>query len=163
MSASLLFAAAVIATRGYTLAPSGFYNFCLASPKECSVADGRGKAPFTYLDEVNRAVNAFIKPEAERGGADVWKIGGNTGDCEDYALTKRSILIKAGLSSSAARIAVGTTRSGEKHAVLIVDTATGQVVLDNRSDKIHPIGASGLRFDEIQSAVNPRIWLKVQN
>lgn len=46
------------------------------------------------VDRVNRQVNGAMRPQAEAGNADVWKIGGATGDCEDYALTKRAALLR---------------------------------------------------------------------
>ncbi len=98
------------------------------------------------LQQVNRRVNIQITPEADMGvfhEIDVW--GASTGvdgrlygDCEDYVLLKRRELIDGGFPAQALSIAVARTPRGELHAVLIVATDRGDLVLDNLSYWIRP-------------------------
>jgi predicted transglutaminase-like cysteine proteinase len=135
---------------------------CLKSPglPECR---GGGSAKVTAtpsimatLQRVNSSVNARIRPRHD-GGVDVWTAGASSGDCEEYALAKRRALISAGLPASSLRLAYVKTRSGEGHAVLIVKTGRGDMVLDVLTRKIRPLSQSGLRLMSMQGA-NPTVW-----
>ncbi len=83
------------------------------------------------------------------------------GDCEDFALTKRDHLIAMGWSPKALRIAVTKTPYGEGHAVLVVKTDQGDLVLDNRSNAIKGWKDTDLRWLMIQSGDNPRVWYEL--
>lgn len=92
------------------------------------------------LNRVNARVNTAMLQGSDmetQGREDLWstplKDGGTLGDCEDYVLEKRRALLDAGLPSAALNIAVVTTQGGETHAVLLVATRTGELVLDNLS------------------------------
>lgn len=159
-------------TKGYTLGPTGFYAMCLAMPSACKVQRARnvgtsaGNVRLTVdtlglIDRINRQVNGAIRPQAERGGADVWKIGGSTGDCEDYALAKRAALLAKGFPSSALLMTSVVIRSGELHAVLMVRTDRGDFVLDNLNSVVKPWSATGYRFTSMQSPDNPRMWVRL--
>lgn len=158
-----------IDARGYTMAPTGFYMLCVAVPSACKItrarnvrtgADGVDLTLDTLelIDRVNREVNAAMKPQPEAPGVDVWKIGGSTGDCEDYALTKRKALIAKGFPSAALLVATVVTRRGEDHAVLVVRTDRGDFVLDNLSQTVKPWTRTGYTFTSMQAQENPRLW-----
>jgi Predicted periplasmic protein len=49
-------------------------------------------------------------------------MAGKFGDCEDYALAKRSALLHAGWPKDKLGLCVCYTQSGEGHCVLWVDT-----------------------------------------
>ncbi len=159
MPASLALVAGVSAAL-YTLAPAGWYKLCLDQPEVCAVRHGDLVPTLAMVDAVNRRVNAAMAPRREPAGADVWTVGGKVGDCEDYALAKRAALIGMGVPSGHARIATGRLKSGEGHAVLIVTTDAGDRVLDNRTDRLRPLADAGFRIEAIQSAADPRIWLR---
>ena len=53
------------------------------------------------------------------------------GDCEDYALAKRTALLQAGWPKDKLGLCVCYTQSGEGHCVLWVDTDKGSFILDN--------------------------------
>lgn len=84
--------------------------------------------------EVNRLVNNAITPREDRDAQgnpdDYWatpiaSAGAGqkvAGDCEDYALEKRRILIPRGVSPEALSLAVVRTNWGDIHAVLLVAT-----------------------------------------
>ncbi|MNL79260.1 hypothetical protein D3C87_2058250 [compost metagenome] len=80
------------------------------------------------------------------------------GDCEDFALTKRDKLIALGWPARALRVAVAKTSWGEGHAVLVVKTDRGDLVLDNRTNVIKDWRSAGLHWTMIQSAESPKVW-----
>lgn len=85
-------------------------------------------------DEVNRIMRGATDEEVYHV-ADYWNapalVRGVRGDCEDFALEKRRLLIENGVPAAALSIAIVQTRRGEDHAVLIVSAAQGDFVLDN--------------------------------
>lgn len=66
-----------------------------------------------------------------------------------------------GWSSRALRIATAVTRSGEGHAVLIVRTDRGDLVLDNRVNTIKYFDRTDLRLEMIQSEADPLVWYRL--
>jgi predicted transglutaminase-like cysteine proteinase len=141
-------------------APVGFQVMCIKSPGECR-AGGESiietdTTLLTRLQSVNVAVNRSIKPRRD-SGTDVWSVGVTTGDCEDYVLTKRRSLIRAGLPPSALRIASVRARNGAGHAILVVKTTTGDFALDNLHNKVRPLSQTGYRILAMSSA-DPRVW-----
>ncbi|MBT9290278.1 transglutaminase-like cysteine peptidase [Prosthecodimorpha staleyi] len=152
----------------YAVAPMGHVMFCLNSPSECRKPSlirvtriGLTDQRRAVLEGVNRAVNREILPVNDRSGpgiVDQWSLAPTSGDCEDFAITKRHRLIQAGWPASALRLAVGRVPNGEGHAVLVVKTRDGDLVLDNRSDAIRPWRATDIRWVSIQAAEDPRFW-----
>jgi predicted transglutaminase-like cysteine proteinase len=144
--------------------PLGFQLYCLKNPQQCR-ASGQSSLQATdtvmaTLAKVNSSVNLQIKPRNDVVG-DTWTVdpASGYGDCEDYAMTKRSHLIRMGLPASALRMAYVETRWGEDHAVLVVRTNAGEFVLDNLTSAILPIQRTGLRLKSISSA-NPTQWVR---
>lgn len=155
---STLLASLVI---GLTLGPTGFYQMCQKTPDQCIETSGTVEPSAVLLSKVNVAFNAAIKPTPESG--DTWSVRVTSGDCEDYALTKRAYLISKGVPSSSVRLATGWTRdTNEYHAVLVVSTPKGDMVLDNRTDKVLPVGKAMVRLVSVQSENDPRMWLKLK-
>lgn len=144
-----------------TRAPFAFIRYCVASPHACRTSEARTLAwtpeDRRLVSEVNIRVNRSIRPQNDQG-RDRWNANVTVGDCEEFALTKRERLIKAGLPASALRMAVATTRSGEGHAVLVVSTHAGDFILDNRSDRIALWHETDLTFLKIASPEDPRLW-----
>jgi predicted transglutaminase-like cysteine proteinase len=141
-------------------APVGFQIMCLKMPAECrgggkSVVDA-SDALLKTLKAVNAQVNRSIRPRHD-GAADVWSVGVSAGDCEDYVLTKRRALIRAGLPASALRIASVKTRAGEGHAILVVRTTRADLVLDNLGNALRPLSQTGYRVVAMSTA-DPRVW-----
>ncbi|MFN3513204.1 MAG: transglutaminase-like cysteine peptidase [Phenylobacterium sp.] len=121
------------------------------------------------LDQVNREVNRAIAPAPDLAAgrpADVWSLplthGGGSGDCEDYVLEKRRALKAAGVPAKALSIAVARTPAGETHAVLLVATDRGELVLDNRSQWIAPWAQVGYRWVKRQAPGDPGTWVRVE-
>ena len=142
-----------------TRAPKAYKKFCLSNPNECRQGGAQVVAYdaslMQKLRKVNNKVNRGIKWTKDHGN--VWKIGLGRGDCEDYALTKRSKLVKMGVPASSLRMAVVKDRKGRGHAVLVVRTSRGDLVLDNLTSRIKKRETTPYRWIGIASA-NPHRW-----
>ncbi|MBB3595728.1 putative transglutaminase-like cysteine proteinase [Rhizobium sp. BK529] len=158
-----------IQVRKRTMAPFAHVMFCARQPQECEAKGGAAVVALsTYADKQLRAVNASVNrsivPRNDASGKvsdDVWEVNVKSGDCEDFALTKRDHLIAMGWSSKALRIAVARTPYGEGHAVLVVKTNVGDLVLDNRTNAIKTWDKTDLNWVMIQSADDPRVWYEL--
>ncbi|HZH12307.1 MAG TPA: transglutaminase-like cysteine peptidase [Microvirga sp.] len=99
------------------------------------------------LRQVNQYVNSTIVEVTDLeqyGREDVWALPtSGKGDCEDFALLKRKMLIERGWPASTLSVTVGATGQGVAHAVLMVTTAQGQWVLDNLTSSILPPSRTG--------------------
>jgi predicted transglutaminase-like cysteine proteinase len=83
------------------------------------------------------------------------------GDCEDYALLKRKLLIEEGLPRQALLMTVVKDLNNDGHAVLTVKTSKGDFVLDNMRDDVRPWTQTGYRFVKRQSQTNENIWVSI--
>src|SRR6185437_5066626 len=81
------------------------------------------------------------------------------GDCEDYVLLKRRMLIEAGWPREALLITVVRDRKDEGHAVLTVKTDKGDFILDNQAENIVRWYETGYRFVKRQSQSDPNVWV----
>jgi len=119
------------------------------------------------LQRINTQVNRSIRRSddyATYGRADYWASGADhvkRGDCEDYALAKRRALIEAGVPGEALSIAIVRTFRGEMHAVLLVATNEGEVVLDNLSPWIVPWNEAPYQWLDRQAPGAPTQWVHV--
>lgn len=98
-------------------------------------------AKWNELESVTKDVNRNTEYRTDRSLYNLeefWEIADREGDCEDYALKKRKLLLEMGWPADGLRIAVVRTDTGEGHAVLTVDTDMGAYVLDNMTDKVMP-------------------------
>src|SRR5439155_1161929 len=87
-------------------------------------------------------------------------IGGHGyGDCEDYVLLKRRMLIQAGWPREALLITVVRDSKDEGHAVLTVKTDKGDYVLDNQAPDVLLWSDTGYRFVKRQSQADPNVWV----
>ncbi len=117
------------------------------------------------LDEVNRLVNAAVQPVTDLeayGVEEYWTLPTNRGDCEDYALLKRKLLIQRGWPQSALLLTVVRDELGEGHAVLTARTAQGDFVLDNKIRDVRIWHATPYQFLMRQSYVNPQAWVSLE-
>ena len=119
------------------------------------------------LQRVNTQVNRSIRRSDDYvayGRADYWAAGVDRvkrGDCEDYALAKRKALIDAGVPGGALSIAIVRTLHGEMHAVLLVATSDGEVVLDNLSPWVLPWNEAPYLWLDRQAPGEPTKWVHV--
>lgn len=149
----------------------GWVKFCERSPAECEVntqepafvtLTGR---MWRTLNTVNRQVNGSIKPKTDMehwGVVDRWDIPNDgAGDCEDYQLLKRKILVEQhGVPRRALRMTVVIDDQGEGHAVMMVRTDEGELVLDNKRSAILPWHETGYVFVK-REGQDSRDWVSL--
>lgn len=155
-----------------TLAPFQHVRFCLHYPSECKSAareidrvDMNAEVS-DLLKRVNHDVNTAIAPTVKNYGSDLrngWAIAPASGDCNDYAVTKRHDLIESGLPAGALRLSVVKTASGTGHLVLVVATTSGDIVMDNLTDAIRPWSSTNYRWLKIQSSTDARFWYEIND
>ena len=149
-----------VVTQTAAIAPLSMRYFCAKHKSECA-SGGSSKAAMSsdlmdVIKQVNSHVNRTIRPKRDRG--DTWELKPTSGDCEDYVLTKRSLLVTNGVPSGALRIAYTHTRRGEPHAVLVVRTSQGDYVLDNLTNSVKSLDASGYTIKSMSSS-DPTQWV----
>ena len=114
---------------------------------------------------VNRWVNDNIKPITDLehwGVVEHWNYPDDGyGDCEDYVLLKRRMLMQAGWPREALLITVVRDKHGDGHAVLTVKTDNGEFILDNQRDEILLWSETGYRFVKRQSQSDPNVWVSL--
>ncbi len=155
------------------LAPMAHSMFCIDYPDQCAVRRiaFRGK-PFELnqdrwreLREVNAAVNRSISYERNTLGlaGDKWVVAPASGDCNDYAVTKRQQLLARGWPSRTLLLAHVVTRWGEHHLVLVIRAKEGDYVLDNINAQIRPWSRAPYQWVRMQSPHNPKFWSAVRS
>ena len=154
-----------------TRPPPGWIEFCERQPGECAgaVTFPRNFAltpeRWRELVRLNRLVNETIKPLSDLehwGVVERWSYPDDGyGDCEDYVLLKRRMLIQAGWPRETLLITVVRNKKGEGHAVLTVAADTGDYVLDNQNENILPWWKTGYRLVKRQSQSHPNAWVSV--
>lgn len=159
------------ATRGRASPPPAFLAFCSRHPSECARSGPATRSVqltpdrLRDLEEVNSHVNWTISEMSDmdhHGREDVWSIPiDGRGDCEDFALLKRKLLIQRGWPSAALLITVVATAAGEGHAVLTVVTSSGDLILDNKTSRVALWSQTGYLFFTRLSQDNPRLWVAI--
>lgn len=156
---------------GSTQPPYGFVRFCEEAAEECKPGPAEeirfNATPqrLSQLDEINRHVNRSIQPITDLehfGVTEYWTLPKDgKGDCEDYALLKRHLLIELGWPISSMLMTVVRDEKGEGHAVLTARTAQGDYVLDNKHDEVRIWHMTGYDFVMRQSFLDPRAWVSL--
>jgi predicted transglutaminase-like cysteine proteinase len=111
---------------------------------------------------VNRRIFAEITPG--NGATEKWAIAPPTGDCKDYAVTKRHTPLTRGWPSRALLLSEVVLPSGEHHLLLVVRVKEADLVLDNLGDDIRLAATTYDQYGwlRIQSPQNPKFWLRVR-
>lgn len=127
---------------------------------------------YALAERINREVNEAVGYCSDMelfGRGDFWTVVESLGDCDDYTLTKRARLIRAGFPLYALRIVVVFTETpagrarlnrriaGEDfiegdHAALICSTERGDFLADNRFPHLIPLSLTGYTIDRMQIA-----------
>ena len=154
-----------------TRPPIGWVEFCAEHASECKVAPSEPRNVvltlrlWRELVRINQTVNADIRPMTDLehyGVVEKWAYPDDGyGDCEDYVLLKRRMLMEAGWPREALLITVVRETSGDGHAVLTVKTDRGDLVLDNQNEAIVLWSESGYRFVKRQSQSDPNVWVSL--
>lgn len=158
-------------------APAGLKpdNRFADAPLSLSPAAPQGQDSYRRIDmtpelwktarQINNRVNRSLRARSDLsqfGKEDYWFVpdldGDAYGDCEDYALLKRRLLIENGFDASALSIAIAETRRGEVHAVLVLTTDTGDFILDNLRHDMRPWHRVKYSWISRQSASDPLLW-----
>jgi predicted transglutaminase-like cysteine proteinase len=157
---------------GPTSIPVGAAEFCKSHRSECGplarVVDVEALTQdgWSQLVRINAGVNTTIVPETDQDlyhVAEYWTYPDGRGDCEDIALEKRRQLIEAGWDASTLLMTVVRERNGEGHAVLMVRTDRGDLVLDNQNGNILLWKDTPYEFIKRQSQTNSGQWVGLQD
>ncbi len=155
-----------------SLAPFAHTRFCLRYKEECAPGKSEAFAELTperrkELVEVNARVNRSITPENQPHGLygelEEWLLSPASGDCNDYAVTKRHELVALGWSPAALLLAEVIVPSGEHHLLLVARTNQGDLVLDSLNATVRTWEQTlpGYRWVRIESPKNPLFWQRV--
>ena len=146
-------------------------ELCRQSPAECAFdpAEPETIANTPEARELIQAVNSYVNrtivPITDpnyRGVADRWEYPTEgLGDCEDYQLLKRKLLVEAGLPKRALLMTVVINQQGEGHAVLTVRFDREDLILDNQTNAILRWDRTGYEFIK-REALTRTGWAYVQ-
>lgn len=151
-----------------TSIPVGHAEFCASRPGECQPhaqvvgAVELTPARWNELLTVNAHINDTIIAVSDNDLYNVnefWTYPNGYGDCEDFVLAKRRDLINAGWPASALLIAVVRERNGDGHAVLMVRTDRGDLVLDNQEGTIKLWNETPYQYVKRQSQADAGKWV----
>jgi predicted transglutaminase-like cysteine proteinase len=157
---------------GPTSIPIGHATFCAEHRRECEAnAEVR---PAVQLDEdlwlqlvgTNNRLNSEIVPvtdEQHYKVGELWTYPDGYGDCEDIALAKRRALIGEGWNPSTLLMTVVRERNGAGHAVLMVRTDRGDLILDNQVGSVKLWNETDYQFIKRQSQANAGEWVLIDD
>ncbi len=155
---------------GHSNPPMGFVRFCELNPRECQARPVQNQrldlTPTLWndLEQVNLLVNKTVVPVSDQdlyGRSEYWTFPYTSGDCEDYVLLKRRLLIRRGWPLSALLITVVRDERGGGHAVLIARTSKGDFLLDNKRDEVVAWYKVPYRYLKRQSYRDPKRWMSL--
>ncbi len=160
-----------IATGEMTRPPIGWVDFCSRYAPECDTKTSAARdvvlstKAWTDLVRINKWVNDSIKPLTDMehwGVVERWDYPDDGyGDCEDYALLKRRMLMESGWPREALLMTVVREKTGNGHAVLTVKTDKGEFILDNQNERILLWSETSYRFVKRQSQADPNAWVSL--
>ncbi len=157
-------------TAGRTSQPIGHAYFCQQLPQECAVRSKATSAPkltkkrWNDLVEINSFSNNNVEPVTDLdlyGVEEHWTYPKSYGDCEDYVLLKRYMLLQRGWPESSLLITVVKQPNGDGHAVLTVRTDRADYVLDNLEGKVKQWDKTAYRYLKRQSTRHTGHWTTI--
>lgn len=169
--------ALTVPTQAMTLAvigpasPTTAYNdYCSRHPGDCTfnrnepeIVQLNGSRKLR-LEAINSQVNRQIIQVTDQdhwGLLDRWDYPDDgMGDCEDMQILKRRLLIEAGFPRRALLITVVLDERGEGHAVLMVRTNKGDMILDNKTNRVLAWDKTGYTFIKREGADGR--WVSLQ-
>jgi predicted transglutaminase-like cysteine proteinase len=154
-----------------TRPPIGWIDFCVEYAPECDTKPLEARdvvlTPKTWKDlaRINKWVNDSVWPITDLehwGVVERWNYPDDGyGDCEDYVLLKRKMLLQAGWPRQALLITVVRDLNGDGHAVLTVKSDKGEFILDNQNQDIVLWSETGYHFVKRQSQTDPNAWVSL--
>ncbi|HWP14190.1 MAG TPA: transglutaminase-like cysteine peptidase [Xanthobacteraceae bacterium] len=149
--------------------PIGWVEFCAEHPVDCRATASAPRdvvlshKAWTDLVRINKWVNDNVKPMTDLehwGVVEKWSYPDDGyGDCEDYVLLKRRMLMEAGWPREALLVTVVREANGNGHAVLTVKTHKGEFILDNQEERILLWSETSYRYVKRQSQSDPNRWI----
>lgn len=155
---------------GETRPPIGYLAFCRRQAGECDATAPQAPRPrldarrWQELDAVNATVNMTVAPVTDLDlykTVEYWTYPDGSGDCEDYVLAKRRMLLERGWPASALLVTVVRDEEGLGHAVLTVTTDRGDFILDNKTSEIRDWRETPYLYQKRQSASDPLRWVSL--
>jgi predicted transglutaminase-like cysteine proteinase len=152
---------------GRTTQPIGHYEYCKVHEDDCNLRTNNTqpvrmtRVRWNEMVAVNDQANQSVTPVTDLELYNVeeyWTLPDKYGDCEDYVLLKRAMLMKQGWPASSLLITVVRQPNGDGHAVLTVRTDKADYVLDNLEERILPWNQTEYQFLKRQSAANSGRW-----
>lgn len=159
-------------TTGPTSIPIGAAEFCKAHRTDCGPSGSAVEVEtltdrnWQQLVSINDAINTSVIPVTDQDLYRVnefWTYPNGQGDCEDFALEKRRQLIASGWSPGALLMTVVRQENGEGHAVLMVRTDRGDLVLDNQDNRVLVWKDTSYQFIKRQSQTDSRKWVGIDD
>jgi predicted transglutaminase-like cysteine proteinase len=160
-----------VATGDASRAPIGWIEFCSDNPRDCATTRSQPRdvllstKAWKDLTRINKWVNENVKPITDQdhwGVIEKWSYPDDgKGDCEDYVLLKRRMLMQAGWPREALLITVVRERNGDGHAVLTVKTDKGEFILDNQVQDILLWSDTSYRYVKRQSQHDQNVWVSL--
>jgi len=153
-----------------TSIPIGHAEFCKTRRNECEKNPNPISAMKLTQDRwqellnINSRYNSAIVPVTDMdlyGVEEFWTYANGYGDCEEYVLDKRRALTSMGWPASILLISVLRQASGEGHAVLMVRTDRGDLILDNQSALIKVWNETPYLFLKRQSQADSGKWVDI--
>ena len=157
---------------GATSIPVGAADFCRRDRAACAPnahvveVEQLTQQSWNQLVAINDDVNATIVPETDEDLyhlAEYWTYPDGRGDCEDIALEKQRELVKAGWDPSTLLMTVVRERDGNGHAVLMVRTDRGDLVLDNQNGKVLLWNDTNYEYVKRQSQADAGKWVAIND
>jgi predicted transglutaminase-like cysteine proteinase len=152
-----------------TRPPIGWSDFCIEYAPECDTKSVEARdvvmTPKAWKDlaSINKWVNDSVWPITDMdhwGVVERWNYPDDGyGDCEDYVLLKRKMLLQAAWPRQALLVTVVRDHNGDGHAVLTVKTDKGEFILDNQNAEILLWSETGYHFVKRQSQTDPNHWV----
>ena len=156
--------------KGLTSQPIGHYNYCKQFPSDCRIKAGNTAPPkltrerWKQMVQVNGYSNDTVRPVTDMElyqTEELWAYPTNYGDCEDYVLMKRHMLMQKGWPANALLITVVRQPNGEGHAVLTVRTDRADYILDNMNSKILPWNETRYTYLKRQATEYSGHWASI--
>jgi predicted transglutaminase-like cysteine proteinase len=150
--------------------PIGHAEFCHFHRGECGpnaqIVDAVAltEVKWKQLIAVNNQLNTAITPVTDEQLYHVpefWTYPEGYGDCEDYALAKRRALMQDGWPASTLLMTVVRQKNGEGHAVLMVRTDRGDLILDNQDALIKVWTDTPYQYLKRQSQTDSSKWVDI--
>jgi predicted transglutaminase-like cysteine proteinase len=157
--------------------PYGWQHFCAAQPAECEAAPlvprlvALTAQSWVELNHINTIVNREVAPISDEDHYRIYEQDilnwwtypdDGMGNCNDYVLMKRKLLIEAGWPKASLLMTVVVDHHGDGHLILMVRTDRGDLMLDNMREDIVTWDRTGYRFVKRQSALNPNDWVAIE-